>query len=1375
MHDQKQSETQHVIHYHPTQSDSIQQALQQFCEWISHEQALETEGVTLSFLPQTDVNEVLKNHLHQPLMKALLSWKSIDAWQHRDNLSAELSPEEVFFLLACSNPALKAQLFDAGDRIRLAARALNCPQKLSVNEAEVFGAAALYLIGFTYPEYAYLAAGYVVAGWDERCAPSVLNLPALLVAHHGFSASMLKAFCYCDNDIARGRMFSQCDLKGPFNNLIQVDFRQHVNLVHVCQKEPETIDQLLSLLAQRCEAQPYVFPATDEPHGVQFARRLVLSVIHPDDQGTDRTDAESLAGPFIDTMSVAALTAEVSSVIPPEFDRRIAAVEKADDDIVEEDGEESDDEYEFGQSVAAWQEFITGALPQGEALWRYVESGESECVLDEIEPCDILSRAREGQYQLHRQLVRFSLRQEDFDHCLPMHFSVGLSADWFMRGVVTGDEIEYNRYQCIRLLDVIYRLKNKTPFSDQLVFSVLANVGLMPAEDFYLRYGCDWGSLFWGGFKEFKSKGGQVDYLVNFCGKLLSEHQEQARSFLTQILDDPKHKSAGMALIAGLYYIHYFIDKSHLLFTLSQSLLQQELGQGMVAHLRAWCTNEVALDRIECTLYENDEEEDLAHFAQPITEAQEQAFIVLEDYLHARNNVSREASVKALKAILEGTENVSEETIFHDYIDRCRGADYWLHAAHQLAKFQNDLGETCRRFLSLWIEVAPAQVADVIAGQFYVEMDVVAIILHLRAIVGDEIGELQETAVLMTALIQSDDAAAKPILEKYGARYAAEKQEPNRDQVIHSVVSYLRKEDQQQFFQMLTELYPSLEWFEYFDIALFDEIREQISGEIFSYLVKQEMALPDDEDAVLKPLEDEILTFFTGQLSLENTLEKLRLYQVETFQRRFETVNLSSLLWYTSPALRELVLTLCAALSDQALHDCYDPSQISENDYAQQLYDAGISLERLLPYLIRYDLFHGIRYLAERHDLFCAIQGLSEHTQLKLLKSLSVVDGQMSLVERFSDDDSAAIRDLVRRIRAGQYRRRIYGSLLDLVDEGIYTLDEEQLEIYQRENPEAKVVPNITDYLVLDSNTRISELTFEKILGMKVVYRPEMDGQSYPDEIDVILRVTHPEDQGLPFQTNYTIQPNREFFLGWYLGTKEHCRPGRYDIEVMDDQHRVLWHRTFHLFLPPRGQRNRLPELEAFLTNDAVLRETLQPVSMGQGEITVVDPARENEDVVFPYLLGDAPIPVTLFREQASVIGLAVGQLASVQQWHQGCTPAYMWLERSLKSKTLLVGNKSTLDQVLAEPDQSWQQVSKAEPYRVYQPEGQTQESSALIALHFQRQGYHIFFGFDDQEEMCCYFIMSRRLSLWDRLVSWLTRKDGQRRIEVRNEVWMHH
>ncbi|QUJ69674.1 hypothetical protein KDD30_23380 (plasmid) [Photobacterium sp. GJ3] len=1366
MHDQKQSDTQHVIHYHPTQSDSIQQALQQFCGWLSHEQALETAGVTLSFLPETEVNEVLKNHLHQPLMKALLSWKSIDAWQHRDNLSAQLSPEDVFFLLACFNPALKAQLFDAGDRIRLAARALNCPQKLSVNEAEVFGAAALYLIGFTYPEYAYLAAGYVVAGWDESFAPSVLNLPALLVAHHGFSASMLKAFCYCDNDIARGRMFSQCDLKGPFNNLIQVDFRQHVNLVHVCQKEPETIDQLLSLLAQRSEAQPYVFPATDEPHEIQFARRFVLSVIQPDEQGTDRTDAVSLAGPFTETMSVAALTAEVSSVIPAEFDRRFAAVEKADDDIVEE-GEESDDEYEFGQSVAAWQEFITGALPQGDALWRYVEFGEGELVQDEIEPCDILNRAREGQYRLYQHLIRYALRREEFDHCLSMHFMFGLGHDWFLRGAVSDDDIELNRMKAIRLLDVIYQLKNETPFSDEMVFIVLGKVRLMPPEQFYTRYGCNWKSYFWGAFDLFKQIWGALDGPYFICDGLLEADWAQAKTFLPQLVQLPQNKAAGIAMLAGVYSLRRD-HKHHPFYALSQQLLEQSLAQGMIAHLRAWCLNERALSALESSR-NLDDGNDLKQFERPITDAQSQAFVLLEDYLCIRNEICREDAVQALKTILAQTIRTDIDSPCHGYLVLQLGAKCYLSAAHHLAQDSSNLGETSRRFLSLWIEIAPAQVADVVAEQFHVDMDVVAIILHLRAIVGDEIGELQETAVLMTTLIQSDDAAAKPILAKYGARYAAEKQDPNRDQVIHSVVSYLQKEDQQKFFQMLTELYPSLAWYEYFDTALMDEIREEINHRILSFLLDQEVEIPDDEEEFISVRSDEIMAFFSGQTRLEAALEKLKLYQIASLKQRFAEVELSTVLWHASQPLRARVLLFSAALSDQALHDCYDPSQMSENDYAQQLHEAGISLERLLPYLIRYDLFHGIRYLAERHDLFCAIQGLSEHTQLKLLKSLSVVDGQMSLVERFSDDDSATVRDLVSRIRAGQYRRRIYGSLLDRVDEGIYKADEARIESFQRENPEAKVVPDITDYLVLDSNTRISELTFEKILGMKVVYHPEMDGLSYPDEIDVIVRVTHPEDQGQPVQANHTIQPNTEYFLGWYLGMTEHCRPGRYDIEVMDDQQRVLWHRTYHLSLWPRGQRNRLPELDALLDNDAVLRETLPPVLMGQGEITVVDPARENEDVVLPYLLGDAPIPVTLFREQASVIGLAVGQLASVQQWHQGCTPAYMWLERFLKSKTVLVGNKSTLDQVLAEPDQSWQQVSKAEPYRVYQPEGETQESSALIALHFQRQGYQIFFGFDAQEEMCCYFIMSRRLSLWDRLISWFTRKDGQRRLEVRD------
>ncbi|KDM90051.1 hypothetical protein EA58_19120 [Photobacterium galatheae] len=1356
----------------------MQQALSQYCELLIRDDVCEDSFRSVCFQPEVDINEALKDSLYQPLTKATLALKSIDAWQHRDHLANLLNSEDIFFLFACLNADLKEALYKAGDMIRLTSRKLNHPESMRLNETEVFGVVPLYQIGFTYPEYAYLLAGSLVADWDETFAAYALNLPALLVAHHGYSEHLMKAFCYCDNDIARGRMFSQCDLKGPNHNLIQVDFRQHVNLVDVFRKEPEMIALFLSQLAQRFQAQAYVFPAASEPCVFDLARQFALTIIHPDDQAifNDMSEVESLDLPFLEHMSAEQLATEIKAVIPASLgsdalftDTEVDdADDEADGDEADDDDEDDEDDFEIGRCVAAWQDFITGALPQGNALWRYVESGENASVLEQVEPCDILSLALAGKYRLHRQLVRFSIRQEELDHCLPVNFLLGLSSDWFMKGVVTADEVECNRHKCIRLLDVIYRLKNQAPFSDDMVFTVLGKIGLMPAEDFYSRYGCDWTSFFLGGFQEFKSDSGKLGSSFHFCHQLLEAHLEQAKSFLTQIIQDPKHQSAGMALLAGLYHIHDDLDKHHLLFSLSKTLLEQELGKGMLAHLRAWCTNEVALDHIECTLYGSDDEADLEHFEQPITETQEQAFVVLEDYLQVRNNVSREESVKALQTILEQIQDADEETFCHGYLERSNGAEFWLSAAHQLAKTQTKIGESSRRFLSLWIEIAPAQVANVIAEQFPVGADVAAIIHHLRALVGEEIGEIQETVILMTTLIQSEEEDAKPLLEKYGERYASEKQAPDQSQKIHSVVSYLTKEDKQKFFKMLVEQYPSLRWYEYFDTALMDEIRKQISEKIFLYLVEQEVELPDDEAAVLKPLEDEILAFFTGQTSLEEALDKLRLYQVESFQERFTEVDLSSLLWHTSPALREHVLTLCAALSDQALHDCYDPSQVSETGFAQLLCEAGMTLERLLAYFIEHDLYTAIRYLTEQHDLFSSIRGLSEHHKLKLLKSLSVLDGQMPLVERFSEDDAAQVRDLVSRIREGQYRNRIYGTLLDLVDEGIYFPENEQLELFQRENPDAKGVPNIADYLVLESKSRMVELAMGQIFGMKLAYRPEMDGLAYPDKIQVILKVSHPEDHGKPVLGVHQIKANTECFFGWYLATKQLCRPGRYDIEIMAENQQVLLRKTFHVVESVQARRTRLPELEAFLNNDDVLRETLPPMPMGKGEMTVVDPARENEAVVLPYLLGDAPVPVSVYREQDQVVGLAVGQLDSVKQWRHGCNASYLWLERYLKSQTVLVGDKATMDKVLAEPDQSWQQVSKDTPFRVYQSEDHSE--SALIAVHDKYQGHQIFFGFNQQEDVCCYFIMSRRLNWWDRLISWVFRKEGHRRFASRKQ-----
>ncbi len=1367
MHAEKQSETQSFICYHPHQTASMQQALSQFCEWLNSDQAFDDSYTSVCFQPEAEINEALKDILHQPLMKATLALKSIDAWQHRDNLSALLNPEEVFFLFACLDTDLKEAVVKAGDAIRQTSRKLNHPESMRLNDTEVCGVVPLYQIGFAYPEYAYLLAGCLVTDWNESFAGYALNLPALLVAHHGYSEHLMKAFCYCDNDIARGRMFSSCDLKGPDNHLIQVDFRRHTRLVDIFRKDSKEIGRFLSQLAQRFEDQTYVFPAASDRQTFDVAHQFALTVCHPDDQAALNyaTDDLSFDLPFVEDMSAEQFAAEIKAVIPAEFGSDDLYLETEVDDADDEEEDDKKDDFEIGQCVAAWEDFITGALPQGKALWRYVESGENASVLEQVEPCDILSLALAGQYHLHRQLVRFSIRQEDLDCCLPMHFLLGLSSDWFMRGVVTADEVELNRHKCIRLLDLIYRLKNQAPFSDEMVFIVLGKIGLMPAEDFYTRYGCDWKSFFLGGFKEFKSDSGMLGYSFHFCNQLLDEHREYAKSFLTQIIQDPKHKSAGMALLAGLYFIRYYLDKHHPLFSHSKALLEQELGKGMVAHLRAWCANEVALDHIECTLYGRDDDEDLGHYEQPITEAQEQAFILVEDYLHARNDVSREESVKALQTILEQNQDASEDTFCHGYLESSNGAKYWLSAAHQLAKYKANIGEISRRFLSLWIEIAPAQVANVISEQFPVETDVAAIVHHVREIVGEEIGELQETVVLMTTLIQSEDEDVKPILEKYGVRYTSEKQSPDNSQKIHSVVSYLRKEDKQKFFKMLVEQYPSLRWYEYFDTALLDEIREQIRDEIISYLIAQEVELPDD-DAILKPLEDEILTFFTGQTSLEEALDKLRLYQVESFQEKFTRVNLNSLLWHTSPELRRRVLKLSAALSDQALHDCYDSSQLSETDYTQQLCEAGITLERLLAYFIEHDLYTAIRYLAEQHDLFSTIRGLSEHHKLNLLKSLSVLDGQMQLVEQFSDNDSAQVRDLVSRIREGQYHHRIYGTLIDRVDEGIYTTNDDALELVLQEKPNAPI--NLTDYLVLESNSRMVEAVMGQIFGMKLAYRPEKDGLTYPKEVAVKLKVHHPEDHGVPVTGMHAIKANTEYFFGWSLATKQLCRPGRYDIEILAENQQVLLRKTFHVVMVAEAKGSRLPELKALLNSDTVQQEMLPPLSFGKGEITVVDPARENEAVVLPYLLGEAPVPATIYREQDQVVGLAVGQLDSVKQWRHGCNASYLWLERHLKSQTVLVGDKTTMDKVLAEPDQRWQQVPGEVPFRVYRPEGH--DESALIALRDKYQGHHIFFGFDQQEDVCCYFIMSRRLSWWDRLVSWFFRQEGHRRFARRKQ-----
>ncbi|EKE76605.1 hypothetical protein [Gallaecimonas xiamenensis] len=188
--------------------------------------------------------------------QALLD-KALDSCR-QDNKLCHYS-EAVLFAAALNFPELYPDLEDTAQALVRFARSRNDSADMAVDDYNLLGVEALYMMAFCRPQWSRYLAAFLVPYWDTQTHYLPLELLNKLVANFGWQRPMISAYLWCDSAQLRRCFYSDSE-----GNPLQPDLLSHFA------KHPDDYPWFKEQLLARLKAQPLLAYSSgnqaDDPH-----------------------------------------------------------------------------------------------------------------------------------------------------------------------------------------------------------------------------------------------------------------------------------------------------------------------------------------------------------------------------------------------------------------------------------------------------------------------------------------------------------------------------------------------------------------------------------------------------------------------------------------------------------------------------------------------------------------------------------------------------------------------------------------------------------------------------------------------------------------------------------------------------------------------------------------------------------------------------------------------------------------------------------------------------------------------------------------------------------------------------------------------------
>ncbi len=339
--------------------------------------------------------------------------------------------EAVFFKLAVTIPELKEEIINTCKVIAKHFMAKDEYWDGSwIHEESPFGIEPLYLTAQKYPETGYLLASIFTVHWDEEHAMLSLDYLYTWVNDIGITKDTIKAFCYCDNYIARQRMlgYDTWDsgtpqfINGVNNFNLMVHFRKSMADYQFFRNSLiERYEQLRLPKSKESEIRKNI---------IKLYRDLLL-LCEPFDIYDEDFDVQNwFTQNFINVsteMEIKMMMSRIKEVLI--LDREVKKAKKP-------------------TMYQRWVNFFYIVFENGAEIWDYIESGKNKAVLDNLKKFEFIEEAKRKNCSFKRDW-----KYEDLESVFEYNFFTNYIKSF-------ADECR-SKLIAIRLCDVLHILTGK--------------------------------------------------------------------------------------------------------------------------------------------------------------------------------------------------------------------------------------------------------------------------------------------------------------------------------------------------------------------------------------------------------------------------------------------------------------------------------------------------------------------------------------------------------------------------------------------------------------------------------------------------------------------------------------------------------------------------------------------------------------------------------------------------------------------------------------------------------------------------------------------------------------------------------------------------
>ncbi|MDC1105556.1 DUF3859 domain-containing protein [Prolixibacteraceae bacterium] len=522
----EEADTKFELCYVPWDIDSMKQALEKYAQLISTSEAFIDSYCVAHFTPDfSALSDGLKQY-HK---------EAIEEYTRNDECH---TGEYIFYKIAIDIPGLKSHITNSCKAIVNYARMLNNSSYIWLTCEEPFGINPLYITASKYPEYGYLIASFLVAYWDTEHMFEPLEYLYRWSEKIGITNDSIKAFCYCDNNLARELMLGYNTWDGGGEEHIG---KTHFDLITHFRTNTGAFDLFKEILIQRLKDMPILMEYEDQIR-TNPIKRILMNILYPQAPykvWDDNFDLDNwLTNTFIDTSiekEIEDTTAHIEKVTGCSITSFYSTSKLSTEDLLTSTEKEEKEEVD---GVVKWYDLFLKIFPNGTLLWNYVQSGENHELLNDIEKINLVELIKEQN----------ALYAEEFEEACEYNTPIQDELSSFLKEYHTARR-EQNSFlteeqytdEILRIYDVIHRSLGNPVVSDDLTYYFSRNLKCIHRQQITTRYPQHWKNelydLITSFDKDFRSDATKLQR-VSRTHKLIVSNRKAASELILKYFQD---------------------------------------------------------------------------------------------------------------------------------------------------------------------------------------------------------------------------------------------------------------------------------------------------------------------------------------------------------------------------------------------------------------------------------------------------------------------------------------------------------------------------------------------------------------------------------------------------------------------------------------------------------------------------------------------------------------------------------------------------------------------------------------------------------------------------------------------------------------------